>query len=95
VGSWQQGGADYIFSTGLIGFKGLIIFTATSLRQGYGSQEERKDRREKIAQSMKKILKILFILSKKLLCVLCGKNSSYRRLQHWENRHLPRRLVTA
>jgi len=53
----------------LTGFKGLIglrIFTVTSLRQGYGGQEERKERREKIVQSMNPILKILFILSKTL-----------------------------
>jgi hypothetical protein len=54
------------FSTGFIGLIGLRIFTATSLRQGYGGQEEHKERREKIVQSMNPILKILFILSKKL-----------------------------
>jgi hypothetical protein len=50
----------------------LRIFTATSLRQGYGGQEERKNRREKIAQRMNPILKILFILSKNLFVFFVG-----------------------
>jgi hypothetical protein len=76
-----------LFLTGLTGFptaslrrgeiKGLRIFTATSLRQGYGGQEERKEHGEKIVRSMNPILKILFILSKnpfRAFRVFRGKN---------------------
>ena len=50
----------------MVTFFKVQLLTTTSLRQGYGGQEERKERREKIVQSMNPILKILCILSKKL-----------------------------